>query len=139
MAEMIYKTPEEFGKVVDAFIDEVKKGNIPRPTDYQLCEFAHISIATLNRYYYSKSKDDSDDIENNIYKGYDKPLKKLIAYRSDRLEGIAEANPKQTTAAIFLLKQKHNGGYQDRQIMESKTDSTISLTVKSKDGTDFKR
>lgn len=137
MAEMRYKTPEDWEKKVDEFIQAVSSGLIDRPSDYNLSIFAGISIPTLTRYY-AGSKDNADGVES-IYKGYDVPLKKLIAYRADRLEGIAESNPKAATPAIFLLKQPHNGGYTDRQIVEQSGDVSINLTIKGSSGKDLKR
>lgn len=138
MPEMRYKTPEDWERKIDEFIEAVSTGLIDRPSDYNLSIFAGISIPTLQRYYTGGKYSDGED--NNItYKGYDAPLKKLIAYRADRLEGIAESNPKAATPAIFLLKQAHNGGYTDRQIVEQSGDVSINLTIKGSTGKDLKR
>lgn len=141
MPERKFKTPEELEKKIDEFIKLCESGEIPRPTDYRLCEFLGISIATLERYYTNanNSRPSNNPDKEDIYKGFDKPLKKLIAFRADRLEGIAEANPKAATPAIFLLKQGHNGGYTDRQIVEQDGNVAINLTIKGADGKDLKR
>lgn len=141
--ERLYKTVEDFEAVVDAFIAECEAGNIPRPSDYRFCIFSGISSTTLSRYYNGDNIEDNNNIQGdnkgNIYKGFGNALKKLIDYRADRLTGIAEDNPKAATAAIFQLKQKHNGGYTDKQTIDTSSDVAINVTLKQSSGGDFKR
>ena len=40
-------------------------------------------------------------------------------------------------SAIFHLKQKHYGAYQDKQTAEVNGDVAISVTIKGADGKDF--
>lgn len=141
--ERKYKSVEDFEKVVDAFIQECENGNIPRPTDYRFCEYANISAHTLSRYYTGDNIQDSntntEDNKESIYKGFGNALKKLIQFREDRLNGLMEDNPKATTAAVFQLKQKHNGGYTDKQTVETSGDVQLNVTLKRPDGSEFNR
>ena len=97
-------SPEALEKLIQGFVNHCEiTGEIP--DDYNLCKFLDISIPTLDRYYMGKDS----------YKGFDSPLKSLVAYREHRELKRAEEDPRQITGSIFRLKQKRWGGYTDRQ------------------------
>ena len=120
MATKKIESPEKLEILIDSFIQEVKAGNIPRPTDYNLVEFLGISASTLDRM--QKGEDEEDSSANISYKGYDKPFKKLLMFREEFYLNQGD------TMAVFALKQKKNGGYTDRQ-QESKEPIKLNVTI----------
>lgn len=136
-------TPEQFDKLIDDFIQEVEAGNIPRPSDYRLSVYTGLSISTLERYYVAMNDNnislDNSDRDKATYIPYGRSIKKLVAYRADRLTGLAEQDSKQTASAIFQLKQAHNGGYTDKQQTETSGNIAINVTLKGANGEDLKR
>jgi len=118
------KSAADFGKVIDNYIRKNREDNkqdIKIPTDFDFCEFANISASTLDNY--------SRDTET--YTGYLEQLKKLIRYREEFLLDLAVRNPKAASVAIFALKQKKNGGYEDRPTVQVEA---RELTIKTGDG-----
>ena len=124
---------EELSQHIDEFIKKCDAGEIESPTDYRLAQFLGISVDTLYRYY----TDGRDDEDRVIYKGFGKPLKKLIAYREDRLCRMMEANPRLVTPAIIQLKQNKNGGYTDKQVAESNGTMALNVSISGASGAAF--
>jgi hypothetical protein len=122
------KTPDDLDNLIDEFIALCENSGMI-PSDYQLTKFLDISPATLDRYYNARDNYNADKGQDNIYKGFDVPLKKLIQYREDRLLQQLEGNPKLTAGAIFQLKQAHSGGYVDRPVNDN-SNATVDITVK---------
>ena len=54
-------------------------------------------------------------------------VKKLIAYREDRLVKELEKSRTTSSNVIFQLKQPKNGGYQDVQQVDSSAQVTIRI------------
>lgn len=111
------KTAEELEAKVSKFIELVNSGKIDKPTDYRLLEFLDVSADTLENWNNEKDK----------YIGYSAVLKKLERYREHYWLSRAD-DPKQSTFAIFNLKQKKNGGYTDKQEIEHK-DMKIDIKI----------
>lgn len=111
------KTAEELEEKVSKFIELVNSGKIDKPTDYRLLEFLGVSADTLENWNNEKDK----------YIGYSAVLKKLERYREHYWLTRAD-DPKQSTFAIFNLKQKKNGGYTDKQEIEHK-DMKIDIKI----------
>lgn len=110
-------------RYIDEFID-LCEGNGSHPSNYALCQYLNISIDTLERYTREPDK----------YKGYAEPLKKLSAYREDRLLRLLEKNPGKATPYIFLLKQPSNGGYQDVQKADNSGGLEVNIRLVGEDG-----
>lgn len=108
---------EELDTKVSKFIELVNSGEIDKPTDYRLLEFLGVSADTLENWNNEKDK----------YIGYSAVLKKLERYREHYWLTRAD-DPKQSTFAIFNLKQKKNGGYTDKQEIEHK-DMKIDIKI----------
>ena len=108
---------EELDTKVSKFIELVNSGAIDKPTDYRLLEFLDVSADTLENWNNEKDK----------YIGYSAVLKKLERYREHYWLSRAD-DPKQSTFAIFNLKQKKNGGYTDKQEIEHK-DMKIDIKI----------
>ena len=106
------KDAEHLARVVEEYINYNiscnQDDNIKLPTDYDFCNFADIGIST-----YYKYLEDED-----TYKGYREALKKLTAYRENYFSELSIRNPKASGAAIFQLKQKKNGGYEDKPTVQ---------------------
>lgn len=119
------KDAAELKTKIAKFMQLVESGEIDKPTDYRLCEFLGISPDTLERW----------NNERDKYQGYAEELKKLELFREHYWLSKAD-DPKQTTFAIFNLKQRKNGGYTDRQEVEHK-DVKIDLTINGVKGDAF--
>jgi hypothetical protein len=106
------KDADHLARVVDDYINyniSCNQGdNIKLPTDYDFCTFAGIGISTY--YQYQEDKE--------TYKGYTEALKKLTAYRESFFSELSIRNPKASGAAIFQLKQRKNGGYEDKPTVQ---------------------
>jgi len=102
------KDADHLARVVDDYINYNiscnQDDNIKLPTDYDFCNFAGIGISTY--YQYQEDKE--------TYKGYTEALKKLTAYRESFFSELSIKNPRASGAAIFQLKQRKNGGYEDK-------------------------
>lgn len=105
------ESAEQLSEKIDEYIAkntrENENGVVP-PTDYDLCKFLGISSSTLNNY--------QRDVDT--YPGYLDALKKLVDYREQFYVTLSLKNPKAAGAAIFALKQKKNGGYEDKPTMQ---------------------
>lgn len=119
------KNAEELREKIREFIALVDSGEIDKPTDYRLHEYLGISADTQERWINERDK----------YQGYAEELKKLEKYREHYWLCKAD-DPKQTTFAIFNLKQRKNGGYTDKQEVEHK-DMKIDLTINGVKGDAF--
>ena len=106
------KDADHLARVVEEYINYNiscnQDDNIKLPTDYDFCNFAGIGISTY--YQYQEDKE--------TYKGYTEALKKLTAYRENYFSELSIRNPKASGAAIFQLKQKKNGGYEDKPTVQ---------------------
>ena len=111
------KTAEELGKKIDQFIALCYSGEIDKPTDYRLGEFLGVEYTTMERWVNEKDK----------YEGYADALKKIEKFR-EHYWLLKADDPKQSTFAIFNLKQKKNGGYTDKQEIEHK-DMKIDIKI----------
>lgn len=115
----------ELENKVNEFINLCDKGVIDKPTDYRLMEFLNVSHDTIENWNNDKEK----------YIGYSVVLKKLERYREHYWLTRAD-DPKQSTFAIFNLKQKKNGGYTDKQEIEHK-DLKIDVKINGVNGNPF--
>lgn len=135
-----YKTANDFATAVDKFIDYSTVNNI-RPTDYQVCNYLGISVDTLERYAKIKSSDDNSKDSNNKgvdnNRGYAESVKKLVMYRQDWYLRHAEANPKLAGVDIFALKQPCNGGWTDRQVIDTGGGFAVDIRLSGADGKPF--
>lgn len=115
------KDAEHMAQIVDAYIEHNTACNLEAvciPTDYDFCEFAGIGASTLDDY----------RRETDTYPGYSAALKKLVDYREQFLLDLAVSNPKAASIAIFALKQKKNGGYEDKPSVQVEA---RELTIKT--------
>lgn len=119
------KDSDELMQKVNEFISLCDSGEIDKPTDYRLCEYLGISPDTLENWNNEKDK----------YSGYSVCLKKLERYREHYWLCKAD-DPKQSTFAIFNLKQRKNGGYTDKQEVEHK-DMKIDIRINGVAGNPF--
>lgn len=117
---------EELSNLLDSFIDESEEkynsGIVCPPDDYTVCKFLSISSSTLDNYF----KGDED-----TYPGYLGALKKLVQYREHYYVRAGMVNPKLAGVTNFALKQKKNGGYEDRPTVQVEA---RELTIKTGDG-----
>lgn len=113
------ESPAALEVLLDEFIEKCKTGEIRKPTDYNLVEFLGVSVSTLER---MRKGDDDKEGEEGSYKGFGEVLKKLTLFREDFYLNQGD------TMAVFALKQKHNGGYTDRQ-KEDNTPQHINVTI----------
>ena len=125
-----YKTGDDLMSAVDDFIKYSTENNI-RPTDYQVCEYLHMSPDALEAYAKrditgddTKDKQGDKDSTKNTYTA---AIKKLTMYRQDWYLRHAELNPKIASVDIFALKQPCNGGWADKQVTEH--DGKLALNV----------
>lgn len=98
---------EALARVVDDYIiynQEANKQDIVPPTDYDFCKFAGIGSSTLDDYIR----------ETDTYEGYSAVLKKLFQYREQYFLAAGMKNPKLAGVTNFALKQRKNGGYEDK-------------------------
>lgn len=119
------KDADELSKKISEFIKLVDSGVIDKPTDYRLIEFLGVSADTIENWNNDKDR----------YIGYSAVLKKLERYREHYWLNRAD-DPKQSTFAIFNLKQKKNGGYTDKQEIEHK-DMKIDIKINGINGNPF--
>ena len=117
------ESPEDLERHVNNFAKWCNEtGEIP--SDYNLCKFLSVSTSTLDRYKRGEG----------AYTGYDAPLKTLRQYREHRLLTMLEGDPKRAAAAIFQLKQPHNGGYVESSVGTGDQGATITLKIEGVGG-----
>jgi len=119
------ESAEKMAELVDLYISknisDNQDGNISPPTDYDFCQFAGIGLSTLNDYLR----------EEDTYKGYSAAFKKLIGYRENYFLSAGLKNPKLAGVTNFALKQRKNGGYEDRPTVQVEA---RELTIKTGEG-----
>lgn len=117
---------EDFALKVLDFID-VCSDSDTSPTDYELWQFLQVKPSeweALSRGqdrdgkpWPNKAKDEEDRkrAEEMDKRQAEDAVKKLVAFREDRLVKKLEESKNVNGNTIFLLKQAKNGGYQDVQ------------------------
>lgn len=135
-----FKTAADFSKHINAFIAESEQKGFA-PTDHVLWAYLGVKPSEFEHLSHGKAKDgkpwshgpkvDNDAEARKIWEERDKreaedAVKKLIAYREDRLVKELEKSRTTSSNVIFQLKQPKNGGYQDIQ----QSDSNATVTVK---------
>ena len=141
-----YKTGADLMSAVDDFIQYSTENNI-RPTDYQVCEYLHMSPDSLENYAKrdkenttgdkDKDKDKDKEAESNTENTYSAAIKKLVMYRQDWYLRHAETNPKLTSIDIFALKQPCNGGWTDRQQIDAGGALALNVSISGASGASF--
>ena len=135
-----YKTGADLMDAVNDFIKYSTENNI-RPTDYQVCEYLHMSPDALEIYAKrdkeSNTGDKDIEAESNTKNTYSAAIKKLTLYRQDWYLRHAETNPKLTSIDIFALKQPCNGGWTDKQISESSGTMALNVSISGASGASF--
>lgn len=115
-----YASAEELEKAVDDyFASHTTKDNIPKWP--QMLNELNVSDSTLLRY-----RTD----EKYIKLGYADVIKKAERMFSDTLMQLAVDHPNLQSLVIFLLKQPHNGGYTDKQQVDSNNKHSIEIDIK---------
>ena len=135
-----YKTGADLMDAVNDFIKYSTENNI-RPTDYQVCEYLHMSPDSLENYAKrdkeSNTGDNDIETESNTKNTYAEAIKKLTMYRQDWYLRHAESNHKLTSIDIFALKQPCNGGWTDKQITESNGTMALNVSISGASGALF--
>jgi hypothetical protein len=106
-----YATAEDFARVVEEYIkyhQEQCLDHVYVPSDFDFCKYAGIGVSTYYAYIADGDK----------YPGYSEAVKKLTAYREDFYANLSIMNPRAAGAAIFALKQRKNGGYEDKPTVQ---------------------
>ena len=135
-----YKTGDDLMSAVDDFIKYSTDNHI-RPTDYQVCEYLHMSPDSLENYAKrdkeSNTGDKDIETESNTKNTYSAAIKKLVLYRQDWYLRHAETNPKLTSIDIFALKQPSNGGWTDRQQIDAGGALALNVSISGASGASF--
>ena len=137
-----YKTGDDLMAAVDDFIQYSTDNNI-RPTDYQVCEYLHMSPDSLENYAKrdkestTGGKDKDSESKDNTQNTYSAAIKKLVLYRQDWYLRHAETNPKLTSIDIFALKQPCNGGWTDKQQVEGNGALALNVSISGASGVSF--
>ena len=118
-----YQTPEEFDAKCAEYLALCQSLD-KFPDEAGMLLFCNISWDTKNRY---------ENNEDNKYPGFAEVIKKYAAIReSDLVQRLVEY-PKGAGAFAFLLKQVKNGGYTDKQQVESNGKQQIEVTLRTID------
>ena len=137
-----YKTGDDLMTAVNDFIQYSTDNNI-RPTDYQVCEYLHMSPDSLENYAKrdkestTGGKDKDSESKDNTQNTYSAAIKKLVLYRQDWYLRHAEKNPKLTSIDIFALKQPCNGGWTDRQQIDAGGALALNVSISGASGASF--
>lgn len=140
MAKKRIGSAADFHRTIVDFIEDSAQNGYA-PTDHALYQFLGLRPSEYEQLSKGKRQDgtswshgpavDNDQEARKIWEERDKreaddAVKKLIAYREDRLVKELEKSRTTSSNVIFQLKQPKNGGYQDIQ----QTDSSATVTVK---------
>lgn len=129
---------EDFAAKVLDFI-EVCEDSEQSPTDYALWQFLGASASewdSLSRGLdrdgkawpnKAKSEEERKRAEEMDKRQAGDAVKKLVAYREDRLVKRLEESKNVNGNTIFLLKQAKNGGYQD--IQKDEVGGTVTVKI----------
>lgn len=122
----VISSAEDFALKVLDFID-VCEASGQSPTDYELWQFLQVKPSEWDalcrgqdrdgKPWPNKAKDEEDRkrAEEMDKRQAEDAVKKLVAFREDRLVKKLEESRNVNGNTIFLLKQQKNGGYQDVQ------------------------
>ena len=115
-------TPEELNDKIDEYFNSHNtKDNIPKWPGM----LNHIGLSDeMLRLYRTEEK--------YIRAGYLEVVKRAERRFSETLIQLGVDNPNLQSLVIFLLKQPHNGGYTDKQVIEAKD---VSVNIKFEGGT----
>lgn len=132
------QSASDFSKHINGFIeDSIKEGYAP--TDHKLYQYLGVKPSEFDNLSKGLRHDGSSwyqGMGNKEEEGKKRgeedkreaedAIKKLVAYREDRLVQELEKSRTTSSNVIFQLKQAKNGGYQDVQTQ----DATASVTIK---------
>lgn len=114
-------TVDELNAKIDEYFElHQTKDNIPKWPD--MLNYLSISDDTLLNY---RTKDEY------VKAGYSDAVKRAERRFSETLIQLAVDNPNLQTLCIFLLKQPHNGGYTDKQQVESTGKQSVEVVIKT--------
>lgn len=128
---------QDFVKHINAFIELSQEKGFA-PTDHALWSYLGVKPSEYDHLSKGRNPDGGvwehrckTDEEQKMWEERDKreaddAVKKLVAYREDRLVKELEKSRTTSSNVIFQLKQPKNGGYQDVQ----QTESNASVTIK---------
>lgn len=112
-------SPEELDAAIDRYFEQHQsKDSIPKWPD--MLNFIGLSDEMV-RLYRTEEKYKS--------RGYLDCIKRAERMFSSTLIQLGVDNPNLQSLVIFLLKQPHNGGYQDKQVSESSNKSVIEVKI----------
>ena len=112
MPRKIVTLSEQLPEKIRGFCDAVEAGDVPAPTDYELCRWLDVAASMLERMWEGEGE----------YKKARECLQELIAYRSHW------CMMKGSTWSIFASKQKRWGGWTDKPA-EDKTPIKIDISL----------
>lgn len=113
-------TVEELDKKIDEYFSlNNTKDNIPKWPS--MLNHLELSDSTLLKYRTN---------EKYIKQGYADVIKKAERRFSETLMQLAVDHPNLQSLVIFLLKQPHNGGYTDKQQVDTNNKHQIDVVIK---------
>ena len=128
----------DFVKHINAFI-ELSQAEDFAPTDHALWSYLGVKPSEYDHLSKGRNPDGGvwehrckTDEEKKVWEERDKreaedAVKKLVAYREDRLVKELEKSRTTSSNVIFQLKQPKNGGYQD--IQQQQNDSSVTIKI----------
>ena len=132
------KSAEDFAAKVLDFIGVCESAG-QSPTDYELWQFLGVSASEWDslskgldrdgRAWPNKAKSEEERkrAEETDKREAGDAVKRLVAYREDRLVKRLEESRNVNGNTIFLLKQAKNGGYQDTQ--QAEVGGTVTVKI----------
>ena len=145
MAKKKIECAEDFHTKILEFIRHCEENDLA-PTDFRLWEFLGVTPSEYKHLsdgkdragkawkHRTKTEEEEKGCLEMDKRAVDDALKRLIAYREDRLVQQLEQSKGANSNAIFQLKQAKNGGYQD--IQQADNNATITIKVDGVGGLD---
>ena len=137
-----YTDSEQFGRLIDAYFAEVDQSNTENPSEAcppvieDLWDYLGITRNTWESYKAPELTDEMDEREKTEKREISDAVKKAEQKFTAELVRFGLKHPNRMALIIYLTKQKHYGGYTDKQEVEHK-DMKIDLTINGVKGDAF--
>lgn len=131
-----YRTAKELEEKINSYFARVEEVNDTPPIWEELLGYLGITKNTWDTYKSGQSTENMSDEEKIEKIRISEVIKKAEEHLSSELVKYGLKNPNRQSLIIFFLKQKHYGGYTDKQEIEHK-DLKIDVKINGVNGNPF--
>ena len=136
MAKLKYKTAKELDNKINSYFAQVKENEDTPPIWEDLLGYLGITRNTWESYKLGECSENMSEEDKEEKKLISDVIKKAEDKLTSEMAKYGLKNPNRQSLVIFFMKQKHYGGYTDKQEIEHK-DMKIDIKINGISGNPF--